>query len=157
MSTTDKASLPVVAVPMGDPAGIGPECTIKALYNPAVYEVARPLVVGDAAWLAKSPGWKGEPKIVKVENPREIAPEPGVIYVLDMNDVPADLKVAEVSVAGGPPAKHGRPYGRREGLALETQHFPDSPNKPGFPSVILRPGEELRSRTVYRFTTDRMP
>ena len=60
-------------------------------------------------------------------------------------------------LAGGPPAKHGRPYGRREGLALETQHFPDSPNKPGFPSVILRPGEELRSRTVYRFTTDRMP
>lgn len=47
--------------------------------------------------------------------------------------------------------KGGRRYGRRCGLALETQHFPDSPNQPGFPTTILRPGEELRSRTVFRF------
>jgi len=33
----------------------------------------------------------------------------------------------------------------------ETQHFPDSPNQPGFPSTILRPGTEYRSRTVYAF------
>ena len=37
------------------------------------------------------------------------------------------------------------------GICLETQHCPDSPNQAGFPSVILRPGEEYRSRTVYRF------
>ena len=44
------------------------------------------------------------------------------------------------------------------GLALETQHFPDSPNHPDFPSTILRPGEEYRSRSVYRFTvTDESP
>lgn len=60
-------------------------------------------------------------------------------------------------LAGGPSAKHGRPYGRREGLALETQHFPDSPNQPAFPSTILRPGQEYRSRTVYRYTTDLTP
>lgn len=41
-------------------------------------------------------------------------------------------------------------YGLRSGFCLETQHFPDSPNQPGFPSVILRPGETLRSTTVYR-------
>jgi aldose 1-epimerase len=41
--------------------------------------------------------------------------------------------------------------GHRCGVALETQHFPDSPNQPGFPSTILRPGEEYRSRTVFRF------
>jgi len=35
---------------------------------------------------------------------------------------------------------------------METQHFPDSPNKPAFPSTILRPGEQYRSRTIYRFT-----
>jgi aldose 1-epimerase len=39
----------------------------------------------------------------------------------------------------------------RDGLALETQHFPDSPNKPGFPSTILRPGETFRSTTLFRF------
>ena len=47
--------------------------------------------------------------------------------------------------------KQGVVYGRRSGFAMETQHFPDSPNKPAFPSTILRPGEEYRSRTIYRF------
>ena len=47
--------------------------------------------------------------------------------------------------------KGGRAYAYRTGLALETQHFPDSPNQPGFPSTILRPGEAYRSRTVFRF------
>ena len=47
----------------------------------------------------------------------------------------------------------GETYGRREGLALETQHFPNSPNQPTFPSTILRPDEEYTTRTVYRFST----
>lgn len=47
--------------------------------------------------------------------------------------------------------KHGHVYQRRAGLCLETQHFPDSPNQPTFPSTILRPGETFRSTTVYRF------
>ena len=46
----------------------------------------------------------------------------------------------------------GLPY--RGALCLETQHFPDSPNHPAFPSIVLRPGEARRSRTVYRFTVD---
>jgi len=50
--------------------------------------------------------------------------------------------------------KGGRAYGHRSALCLETQHFPDSPNQPDFPSVILRPGEEFQSRTVYRFSVD---
>jgi aldose 1-epimerase len=48
--------------------------------------------------------------------------------------------------------KEGRVYRRRSGFCLETQHFPDSPNQPGFPSTTLRPGQEYRSRSVYRFT-----
>jgi aldose 1-epimerase len=47
--------------------------------------------------------------------------------------------------------KSGRVYRHRYGLALETQHYPDSPNKPNFPSVILRPGETYRTRTVFTF------
>jgi len=41
-----------------------------------------------------------------------------------------------------------------DGFTLETQHFPDSPNKPDFPSTELKPGQEFRSTTVYRFATD---
>ena len=47
--------------------------------------------------------------------------------------------------------KSGRAYGRRHGFCLETQHFPDSPNHPAFPSTILRPGDTYRSRTVFTF------
>jgi aldose 1-epimerase len=49
--------------------------------------------------------------------------------------------------------KEGTVYEHRTGFCLETQHFPDSPNQPSFPSTILRPGEEYRSTTVYRFST----
>jgi len=45
----------------------------------------------------------------------------------------------------------GRPLAARSGCCLETQHFPDSPNRPNFPSTILRPGAAWRSRTVFRF------
>jgi len=47
--------------------------------------------------------------------------------------------------------KGGAVYRFRYGMALETQHYPDSPNHPNFPSTILRPGQEYRSRTVFRF------
>jgi aldose 1-epimerase len=47
--------------------------------------------------------------------------------------------------------KAGHVYGHRSGLVLETQHFPDSPNHPAFPSTILRPGKEYFSRTLFRF------
>jgi aldose 1-epimerase len=47
--------------------------------------------------------------------------------------------------------KGGRVYGHRFGFCLETQHFPDSPNHPSFPSTILRPGHAFNSRTVFVF------
>jgi aldose 1-epimerase len=47
--------------------------------------------------------------------------------------------------------KGGHIYAHRSGLCLETQHFPDSPNHPDFPSTVLRPGEDYRSQTVYTF------
>jgi aldose 1-epimerase len=45
------------------------------------------------------------------------------------------------------------PYGPFAGLCLETQHYPDSPNQPHFPSTVLRPGERRTSSTTYRFTS----
>jgi aldose 1-epimerase len=49
----------------------------------------------------------------------------------------------------------GRAYRQGDGLALETQHFPDSPNQPSFPSTVLRPGKTFTSSSVYAFSTVR--
>lgn len=49
--------------------------------------------------------------------------------------------------------KSGRPYVHRGGFCLETQHFPDSPNQPSFPSTVLRPGETYGQVTEYQFLT----
>ncbi len=52
---------------------------------------------------------------------------------------------------GGP---SGQAYRQGDGFCLETQHFPDSPNQPDFPTTELRPGEKFTSTTVYAFSTD---
>ena len=49
--------------------------------------------------------------------------------------------------------KGGKVYNRHYGFCLETQHFPDSPNKPHFPSVVLRPGQKYSTMTVFTFST----
>ena len=49
----------------------------------------------------------------------------------------------------------GSLYRQGDGYAFETQHFPDSPNHPDFPSVVLRPGEAFTSTTIWRFGTDK--
>jgi aldose 1-epimerase len=51
--------------------------------------------------------------------------------------------------------KSGKPYVKRGGFCLDAQHCPDSPNQPGFPPVVLRPGETYRHTTVYRLTVAR--
>jgi aldose 1-epimerase len=47
----------------------------------------------------------------------------------------------------------GNRFGRYSGLALETQHYPDSPNHPEFPTTLLHPGETYKSKTTYLFET----
>ena len=54
---------------------------------------------------------------------------------------------------GCPRSISGHEYRNRDGVAIECQAFPDSPNKPEFPSVVLRPGEIYEQRIVYRFDT----
>lgn len=51
--------------------------------------------------------------------------------------------------------KGGKIYAKRSGFCLETQHFPDSVNQPSFPSVILRPGQTYRQKTVHRFSAEK--
>ncbi len=66
--------------------------------------------------------------------------EPGVVFYTGNN-----LSSTIIGRDGKPFTKHG-------GFCLETQHFPDSPNHPNFPSTILRPGETFRSQTVFKFS-----
>jgi len=49
--------------------------------------------------------------------------------------------------------KDGKVYKKHYAFCLETQHFPDSPNKPQFPSVVLKPGQKYETETIYRFST----
>jgi len=55
-------------------------------------------------------------------------------------------------LSGNEVGKRGEPYLHRSSFCLETQHFPDSPNQPGFPSTLLLPGEEYYTTTVYKFS-----
>ncbi|MDR3193689.1 MAG: galactose mutarotase [Tannerella sp.] len=50
--------------------------------------------------------------------------------------------------------KHGQRYPRQSALCFETQHYPDSPNKPDYPTTVLRPGEVFQSQTVYKFSIE---
>jgi len=58
------------------------------------------------------------------------------------------------ALGGDSPGANGPRFRPRGAVALETQHFPNAPNEPRFPSVILRPGEMFASRTVYRFSSE---
>lgn len=53
---------------------------------------------------------------------------------------------------GDETGKKGRPYTKRTGFCLETQHFPDTPNQPAFPSTLLKPGEMYKSTTIFKFS-----
>jgi aldose 1-epimerase len=56
-------------------------------------------------------------------------------------------------LSGADSGPSGRPYIRYGGFALETQHLPDSPNHPEWPTTVLRPGQVFRSTTIYKFVT----
>ena len=51
--------------------------------------------------------------------------------------------------------KGGMTYPRRAAFCLETQHYPDSPNQPKFPSVVLNPGERYHTITTYKFSVEK--
>lgn len=56
---------------------------------------------------------------------------------------------------GSRKSPEGVPYGKNSGFCLETQHFPDSPNQPSFPSTELKPGETLHTETVFTFSVEK--
>jgi aldose 1-epimerase len=79
-----------------------------------------------------------------------IATEPDSGRSLEVWTTQPGLQLYSGNFLDGKPAGGGG-FAYRTGFCLETQHFPDSPNRPEFPSTILRPGKEYRERTVLKF------
>lgn len=96
---------PIVGITMGDPAGTGPEITVKALADPAQYSYCRPIVVGDAGIMEQAAKLVGREDIVihRCSSVSEALFTPGTIDVLHLDLIPdlAAFKLAEVSVEGG--------------------------------------------------------
>mgnify|MGYP002510117601 CR=1 FL=1 len=79
------------------------------------------------------------------------APDTGInLWVI--TDLPGVQFYTGNFIEGCPAGKGGAVYGNRHGFCLETQFFPDTPNKPGFPSCVLRAGEQFTSKTSYVFS-----
>lgn len=97
--------LPIVGISMGDPAGNGPEITVKALSDPTIYDRCRPIVVGDAKMLEQAKGFVHHPEIVinPVGSVSEAKFEAGTIdvYQLDLIKDVSAFRLGEVSVEGG--------------------------------------------------------
>lgn len=94
---------PLLAITMGDPAGIGPEVIVNALATPLPFDVARPLVVGDVRILQRAAAWTGlDLRFEQVTDPTSAHYAPGTISVLDLaNADPASIPPGKVSAAAG--------------------------------------------------------
>jgi aldose 1-epimerase len=77
--------------------------------------------------------------------------DPSSGRTLDVATTEPGMQLYSGNNLDGAVGKGGHVYGRRTSLCLETQHFPDSPNHPNFPSTVLRPGETYQSTTVFTF------
>jgi 4-phospho-D-threonate 3-dehydrogenase / 4-phospho-D-erythronate 3-dehydrogenase len=94
---------PVLAITMGDPAGIGPEIVLKALAHADVFARCRPLVIGDRRILERAAAWLGQtPQFDVVADPAHGAYQPGRVTLLDMESAPPDrIPVGEATAAAG--------------------------------------------------------
>jgi 4-hydroxythreonine-4-phosphate dehydrogenase len=94
---------PLLAITMGDPAGIGPEIALKALAHADVFARCRPLVIGDRRILERAAGWLGQtPRFDVVAEPAQGTYQPGRVTLLDMeNASPDQIPVGEETAAAG--------------------------------------------------------
>ena len=100
----------------------------------------------DHNWVLNGSGFRRAARVVEPTSGRtlEVATtEPGLQFYSG--------NFLDGSITG----KDGAVYAHRSGFCLETQHFPDTPNQPAFPTTLLKPGETYRTRTVYTFGVDR--
>lgn len=95
-------SLPIIAITMGDPAGIGPEITVKSLAHAEVYQRCRPLVIGDAGRLRQAVAITGSDVAIRpVATVTEARFQPGTVDLIAVGALPADLAWGTVSPVAG--------------------------------------------------------
>ena len=79
---------PIIGVTMGDPAGIGPEISLKALMNPRIYELCRPIIIGDYKLLEDLRAKLSfKASLRRISSPEEASGRPGTIDIIDLNNV----------------------------------------------------------------------
>lgn len=94
---------PVIGIPLGDPAGVGPEITVKALREKSVYDACRPVVIGDKGAVGQALRFCSlDTKINVISDPREGAYEAGTIDLIDLGNVDInELKIGKIQAPGG--------------------------------------------------------
>ena len=100
--------LPLLAITLGDPSGVGPEIILKALRHPEVFQVCRPLIVGDARILRRAAEWLNTYDSViplvfeRVADPASGLYNPGSISLLDLSNAdPTACRVGQVCPCSG--------------------------------------------------------
>ena len=103
IKTKQKGSRPLIGIPLGDPAGIGPEIVVKALVDGEIYGACRPLVIGDKKVVSQALGFCSLGLMINVvKHPGEGKYEQGAIDLIDLKNVPIkDLKIGRVQTLGG--------------------------------------------------------
>ncbi len=113
----------------------------------------------DIAKLAGTPGGYDHNFVIDAKKPLALSPtaelfDPKSGRVMKVSTTEPGVQFYTGNYLDGTiSGKGGRLYQKNFGVCLETQHFPDSPNQPSFPTTVLRPGEIFSSTTVYEFST----
>ena len=81
-----------------------------------------------------------------------VSPTSGIVMEVYTNEPGIQFYAGNMMAKDGDKGKLGVVYPVRGALCLETQHYPDSPNQPNFPSVVVRPGETYKSECIYKFS-----
>ena len=84
-----------------------------------------------------------------------VSPTSGIVMEVYTNEPGLQFYAGNSMTKAGDKGKLGVVYPHRGALCLETQHYPDSPNQPAFPSVVLRPGEKYMSQCIFKFSVNK--
>lgn len=122
------SAVPIIAVTMGDGAGVGPEVIVGALQDPYVAELCRPVVIGDAVRLRQAAGILGiDTEIVAVDTVADAVFQPGRVNVIDLALLPADLPWGKISPVAGAAAYHYVRVASELAMAGEVQAICTAP------------------------------
>lgn len=124
------------------------------------FDFRKPQTIGsridtDNEQLKVGKGYDHNFELVKGEGFRKVAsvyaPKTGIEMQILTTEPGLQFYSGNFMTDSDPKGKEGKGYPFRSAFCLETQHFPDSPNQPSFPSTVLKPGEQYTSKTEYRF------